>query len=81
MAASKVENDSSCTDLFKNVIENLERKDDDDLIRQVLEKHSTKILSSVAMEKQAYAWLQWARHRDHLKVKYRLFVVMMSVVY
>ena len=59
MAASEIGNDTlSSIDWIETVIENLERKDNEGPIRQILENHLKEMLGAVGMERQAYAWLK-----------------------
>ena len=53
---------------IQDVLSHLSKSENEDLVRQTLEAHIASQPSRAEEEKQAYGWIQWAKHRKHLKV-------------
>ena len=53
---------------IQDVLSHLLKSENEDLVRQTLEAHVASQPSRTEVEKQAYGWIQWAKHRKHLKV-------------
>ena len=53
---------------IQDVLSHLSKRQNEDLVRQTLEAHVASQPSRTEVEKQAYGWIQWAKHRKHLKV-------------
>ena len=53
---------------IEDVLSHLSKSENEDLVRQTLEAHTASQPSRAEEEKQAYGWVQWAKHREHLKV-------------
>ena len=53
---------------IQDVLSHLSKRENEDLVRQTLEAHVASQPSRTEVEKQASGWIQWAKHRKHLKV-------------